>query len=113
MVLSSLGTLAYLLSAALPVGKKAKKKGKLRRAPLFRVSDSLAAPEIVISPAANEIYKTMMKYIRSLIDATKQFHRWQQGSCLLTPPQKIAEEEEPIVFSFYSDVIVNVNIMGM
>ncbi|KAI8814786.1 dynein heavy chain and region D6 of dynein motor-domain-containing protein [Cladochytrium replicatum] len=90
-----------------------------RKVPLFKVYASLSAPEIIISPLSGEIYKMMVKFARSLIDTTKLFHRWQNGTCIITPPQKIlgaksdGDEGEPVVFSFHSDVIVNPQIVQM
>jgi dynein heavy chain len=49
----------------------------------------------------------MVKLTRSIVDSTKQFHRWNNGTCILTPPQKIAEDDEPVIFSFYSDIMNN------
>jgi dynein heavy chain len=88
-------------------------KIKVRNSPLFKVSASLSAPEIVISPLATEIYKMMVKFTRSIIDSTKQFHRWQNGTCIITPPQKVVEDEDPIVFSFHSDIVANQAIVHM
>ena len=55
----------------------------------------------------------MVKLVRSIVDATKQFHRWQNGTCIPTPPQKVAEDEEPVVFSFHSDVVASQSIVSM
>ncbi|KAI9144584.1 dynein heavy chain and region D6 of dynein motor-domain-containing protein [Paraphysoderma sedebokerense] len=102
MLTSNLSKLAGLLKAN---PKKSKQKyASIRAAPLFKITGNLSAPEIVVSPMSTEIYKLLIKYIRSLLEATKQFLRWQNGSCILTPVQKLAENEEPIVFSFYSDI---------
>ncbi|KAJ3091388.1 Dynein heavy chain 10, axonemal [Quaeritorhiza haematococci] len=84
-----------------------------RLVPLFKVSAALSAPEIVITPLSGEIYKMMVKLTRSIVDATKQFHRWQNGTCIITPPQKVAEEEEPVVFSFHSDIVANQHIIQL
>ena len=85
---------------------------KPRNAPLFKVQAILSAPEIVTVPAAPEIYKLMVKLTRSLLDTSKQFHRWQNGSCIITPPQKISDEDDPYIFSFYTDVVNNQVILN-
>lgn len=54
----------------------------------------------------------MVKLTRSIIDSTKQFHRWKNGSCILTPPQKVTEDEEPIIFSFHSDILNNQSMVN-
>ncbi|KAJ3299892.1 Dynein heavy chain 10, axonemal [Borealophlyctis nickersoniae] len=117
MVMTNMQHLETLLSSN-PIQKKSKRaalppKFPRRTAPLFRVSASLSAPEIVIAPLSADIYKMMVKLARSIVDSTKQFHRWMNGTCIITPPQKVAEDEEPVVFSFHSDVVANQNIVAM
>ncbi|KAJ3224095.1 Dynein heavy chain 10, axonemal [Clydaea vesicula] len=110
MVVANLQYLESLL-----VNKSSKKNGKVkkgRQSPLFRVSASLSAPEIIISPLAPEIYKMMVKLTRSIVDSSKQFHRWQNGTCILTPPQKVSEEDDPVIFSFLTDILSNQSIIS-
>ncbi|KAI9188096.1 hypothetical protein H9P43_002487 [Blastocladiella emersonii ATCC 22665] len=97
------------LAALMKISAKRLKKKLLhpREAPLFKVSANLSAPEIVISPLATEIYKLMIKFVRSIIESTKEFNRWQAGSCILTRPIRSAQGEEVANFSFYSDVCNN------
>lgn len=94
------------------ISKKTKRKFKSRREPLFKVSASLSAPEIILSPNLVDIQKMTMKYVRSILDSTKMFWRWQNGTCILTPPQKVADEEEPVVFSYYTDILSNANVVN-
>ncbi|KAJ3328734.1 Dynein heavy chain 10, axonemal, partial [Blyttiomyces sp. JEL0837] len=114
LVINNLQFLEALLS--MNSGRKSKLKNIFtkphpRSIPVFKVSASLSAPEIVISPPSAEIYKTLVRFARSIIDSTKQFHRWMNGTCLITPPQKVGEDEEPVIFSFHSDVVVNQTIV--
>ena len=111
MVISSLNQLSSMFNLNAS-SKKIKKKYRTRHGPLFKVSASLSAPEIVLSPNISDIQKMTLKYVRSVLDSTKNFLRWQNGTCIITPPQHIADEEEPIVFSFYTDVISNANIVN-
>lgn len=30
--------------------------------------------------------------------------RWMDGTCIETPPQAVNEDEEPVIFSFYTDI---------
>ncbi|ORX45970.1 hypothetical protein BCR36DRAFT_332447 [Piromyces finnis] len=90
--------------------KNVKGKNQPAITPLFKVSALLSAPEIIISPQSNEIFKMIMKFVKSIVDSTKSFLRWENKSCVLTTPQKVNEDEEPVIFSFYSDVIYNGNI---
>ncbi|KAI9102678.1 dynein heavy chain and region D6 of dynein motor-domain-containing protein [Phlyctochytrium arcticum] len=98
------------VAAALMIGVGTEAR---RSVPLFKVSASLSAPEIIISPLSAEIYKMMVNLARSIIDSTKQFHRWMNGTCITTPPQKISEDEDPIIFSYHSDVVANQTIVTM
>lgn len=93
-------------------GKNKSKRAVTVKGPLFKIQAMLSAPEIVTSPMANEIYKMTIKYVRSIIDSTKMFLRWQHGTCILTPPQIISEDEEPFIYSFHTDIVANQAIVG-
>ncbi|KAH6585239.1 hypothetical protein BASA61_006967 [Batrachochytrium salamandrivorans] len=84
-----------------------------RHLPLFKVSASLSAPEIVISPMSQEIYKMMIKFVRSIVDTSKQFHRWLNGSCIISMPQKINDDDDMFTFSFHSDLVQNQNVVAL
>ena len=73
--------------------------------PLFRISANLVHPEIVLQPPVNEVTKVMGRIVRNLIECSRPFIRWMRGTCIETPKQHVAgEDEEPIVFSFFWDV---------
>lgn len=116
MVLNNLNYLESLISNS---SMKSKRSGKnapkivhaLRDSPLFRVTASLLVPEIVITPQSNEMFKMMIKFIRSIIDSSKHFHRWMNGTCIITPPQKVNDEEEPVIFSFQTDLIASQSVI--
>ncbi|KAJ3336288.1 Dynein heavy chain 10, axonemal, partial [Gonapodya sp. JEL0774] len=82
-----------------------------RMVPLFRIHASLSAPEIVVSPLSGEIFKLMNKVVRGLVDSTKQFHRWQNGSCIVAVPHRNGEDDESFIFSFHSDVVSNLAVV--
>ena len=98
--------------------REVKKSGKgikvnnstAKKAPLFKVQASLSAPEIVVSPLSAEIHKSVTRLVRSVVEATRQFHRWQNGSCILCPPQQVGEDEEAVVFSFHPEVMASAQI---
>ena len=116
--MNNMQILEALMSNAPPKKSKSKaglplKSFKPRNVPLFKVQAILSAPEIVTSPVGPEIYKLMVKLTRALVDSSKQFHRWQHGSCIITPPQKISDDEEPYIFSFHSDIVNNQAIISL
>lgn len=41
------------------------------------------------------------------------FVRWMNGSCIETLPQKVEGEDELYVFSFFSDINTNVEIIDL
>ena len=93
--------------------KKAKgaQKSKLGNAgPLFKISAILSAPEIVTMPPSADIYKLMVKFTRSIVDSSKQFVRWQNGTCVIAPPQKMVDSEEMFTFSYHPDIVANQHI---
>ncbi|CAH2295752.1 dynein heavy chain 10, axonemal [Pelobates cultripes] len=74
--------------------------------PLFQVEAILSAPEIILNPNFNEIYKLTSQCYKGCIEATKSFVRWMHGTCLICPPQKV-EENEPFIYNFYSEISQN------
>ena len=38
---------------------------------------------------------------------TKVFPRWMHGTCIECPPQKVEGDDEPYVFSFFTDISVD------
>jgi dynein heavy chain len=91
---------------------KKKPKDKKNDGPLFKISAHLSAPEIVVSPMANDIYKMLVRFIKNLVYTARQFNRWQHGSCIMAQPQIVNPDEDPIVYSFYQDVVANTVIMN-
>ncbi|EDV22455.1 uncharacterized protein TRIADDRAFT_50643 [Trichoplax adhaerens] len=77
------------------------------KTPLFQIDAILSAPEIVLSPPANDIHKLMVQAVRDVVESTKQFVRWMDGTALETPPRRVEGEDEPIIFSFFSDITQN------
>ncbi|XP_078523750.1 dynein axonemal heavy chain 10 isoform X2 [Lissotriton helveticus] len=75
-------------------------------APLFQVETILSAPEVILHPNSNEIYKMFVQCIKSCVETTKTFVRWMHGTCIECPPQH-AEEDEVVIFTFFSDISQN------
>ena len=50
---------------------------------------------------------------RSCICRTKQFVRWMHGTCIETPPQHADGEDEPVVFSFFSDIANDATVIEL
>jgi dynein heavy chain len=75
---------------------------------ILQMSFSLQSSEIVIQPPVSEVNKSLGKVVRSLLESSKAFVRWMDGTCTETPEQKGAtEDDEPYVFTFYWDVSQN------
>eukprot|EP00741_Cyanophora_paradoxa_P015322 tig00000194_g14791.t1 len=89
------------------------KRGETRIPPLFKVTASLSAPEVITSPSDPEIQKIMTKFTKNIVESSKRFVRWKNGSCLPCPPQQLPDEDEPFVFSFYPDIQQNPSIVKM
>ncbi|KAG9487629.1 hypothetical protein GDO78_007442 [Eleutherodactylus coqui] len=77
--------------------------------PLFEVETILSAPEIILHPNFNEIFKLIMQCYKGCLETTKSFVRWMHGTCILCPSQK-SEDDESIIYSFYNDIYQNPHI---
>uniref|UniRef100_A0A670KCY6 Dynein axonemal heavy chain 10 n=1 Tax=Podarcis muralis TaxID=64176 RepID=A0A670KCY6_PODMU len=78
----------------------------IRNTPLFQAETILSAPEIILQPHALEIEKMCVQCIRDCVEVTKHFVRWMHGTCIDCPPQQTGDDE-PIIFSFFSDISQN------
>ena len=107
MVLSALQVLLKLLTPKAP-----EPGATVLPVPLFHVTGQLSAPEVLVSPPLSEINKALGKLVKSLVDSARTFVRWLHGSCIETPPQNISDEEDPIIFSYYSDIIANNDVQN-
>ncbi|CBY09982.1 unnamed protein product [Oikopleura dioica] len=73
--------------------------------PLFRIEAALAGTEIILRPAVNETQKLVFKTIGDVIDSSRSFVRWMDGTCIETPPQPNPDSDEPYLFTFHSDIL--------
>ncbi|XP_047141246.1 dynein axonemal heavy chain 10 isoform X1 [Hydra vulgaris] len=80
---------------------------------LFQVETVLSAPEIILLPPATESYKMLLQVVRETVECTKSFLRWMHGSCIETLPQNIPTEDEPFVFSFFSDISAHPQVVDL
>ena len=110
MVISSLQTCLQLI-APRPDDKGAASGTKATA--LFRVSAVLSAPEVHVSPPLPEINKVLAKIVKSVVESCRSFVRWMHGTCMETPAQVVSDDEDPVIFSFYTDIIVNPDVVSL
>ena len=48
-----------------------------------------------------------------LYGSTKLFVRWMHGTCIETPPQKAEGEDEPVIFSFFTDFSITPSVLDL
>ncbi|PNF33091.1 Dynein heavy chain 10, axonemal [Cryptotermes secundus] len=78
----------------------------LGKVSLFQVETSLAVPEVVLLPAANDIYNSILRSIRGFLEKLKRVPRWMNGSCLECEPVKASDTNQLYTFSFFEDVVI-------
>ncbi|KXZ49756.1 DHC2 protein [Gonium pectorale] len=106
MVLSAMTKLQTM------VDERSKHYDGPRRSPLFKVTVSLQTVDVVVQPPMAEVNKALGRLVRSLVESTKAFVRWMDGTCIETPEQRGAtDDDEPIVFTFYWDVAANPQVI--
>ncbi|CAL8343019.1 unnamed protein product [Lota lota] len=79
-------------------------KALMGNTPLFQIETILSAPEILLQPKSNEVYKLIMNCVRNCVDGTKRFVRWMHGTCMECPPQGGGGEDQLLPLTFYSEV---------
>ncbi len=73
---------------------------------------SLNAPEIVVQPSINDAKKVLGRLARNLVECSKPFVRWMDGTCIEAPEIRgAAEDDEPFVHNFFLDVSQNPQIV--
>lgn len=107
MVLRAMGTLQAM------VDQRARRlEAAARKPPLFKVTFSLQGSDVVVQPPMNEVNKTLGRLVRSMVESTKSFVRWMDGTCIEAPEQKGAsDDDEPVAFTFYWDVAGNPQVI--
>eukprot|EP00898_Chlorokybus_atmophyticus_P006649 jgi/Chlat1/6986/Chrsp56S00523 len=108
MVLNSMTKLHATLASRIPKKQLPGAPRQVLPPPLFKISASLSAPEIVVQPPVNDVTKLLGRLVRNIVECTRPFIRWMDGTCVETPDQRVnGEDEEPVVFTFYWDVSAN------
>jgi dynein heavy chain, axonemal len=103
-----------ILEGFLSFGSKRKTNTKTTRVvPLFKVNAILSVPEILISPTPVDLHKLIFKLVRSVVDSSRLFYRWLNGTCIIAPPQKIADDSEMFSFTFFNDLSANGNVISL
>lgn len=74
----------------------------------MQIHISLSNPEVLVSPTIADTAKILSKLWRNMVESTKLFVRWMDGTCMEAPEQHMGgEDEDPFVFSFYNDIQMN------
>ena len=55
----------------------------------------------------------IMRFLPPFFYRTRMFVRWMNGTCIETPPQHAEGEDEPVVFSFFTDISANPAIIDL
>eukprot|EP00756_Hemistasia_phaeocysticola_P021124 Hpha_TRINITY_DN15757_c2_g7::TRINITY_DN15757_c2_g7_i2::g.37596::m.37596/K10408/DNAH; dynein heavy chain, axonemal len=98
-----------LFLSFLNINPSKKSKSNRKATPLFKVTASLVAGEIGVSPEMKEILHTLTaKIMNNIIEATKRFVRWMDGTCLECSQGEIhpkpADDADSQPFTFYNDI---------
>lgn len=75
---------------------------------LFKVQTEFVNPKVNTNPNFLEIKVTIEKFFNSIIDCSKNFYRWKDGTCICVEPSatKVADKELGI-HTYYEDINKN------
>jgi dynein heavy chain len=111
MVIGSMATFQALLNVR--ERKQSDDDQRPAQRPICKLSASLNGKDIVVSPTLQDIYKFLSKSVKHLVESAKLFVRWMHCTCKVTEPQVVNEDEEPVVFSFYTDISQNPHVIKL
>ncbi|OQR86956.1 flagellar inner arm dynein 1 heavy chain alpha [Achlya hypogyna] len=111
MIIASMTTFQALLN----VHQKDvfKTETKLKRPPLCKIKATMNGKDIVVTPSLSDMYKYLSKCVKHIVESAKAFARWMHGTCRETEPQVANEDDEPITFTFYTDISQNPYVIKM
>ncbi|GLE04238.1 hypothetical protein PINS_up013149 [Pythium insidiosum] len=69
--------------------------------------------DIIVTPSLSDMYKYLSKSVKHIVESAKAFIRWMHGTCRETEPLIVNEDEEPITFTFFSDISQNPYVIKM
>nr|CCA14061.1 PREDICTED: similar to hCG1811879 putative [Albugo laibachii Nc14] len=85
----------------------------VRRAPVCKVKATMNGKDIVVTPSLSDMYKYLSKLVKHIVESAKAFVRWMHGTCRETEPLIGKEDDEPITFTFYSDISQNPYVLKL
>jgi len=100
MIISSMATLKGLLNCK-------------DSPPLFKILVTLNGKDLSLSPLLTDVDKLLTKVVRNITESARLFVRWMHGTCMLTEPQILNDDDEPYVFSFYQDISKNPEVIKL
>ncbi|KAL0246743.1 hypothetical protein GEMRC1_007950 [Eukaryota sp. GEM-RC1] len=72
--------------------------------PLFKVTVSLAVPDIVMVPSWGDVHNATRKIVQNILNFGTEFVRWKDGSCHYCPPVE-SVNDEPHYYTFKEELL--------
>lgn len=85
----------------------------VRRAPVCKIKATMNGKDIIVTPSLSDMYKYLSKSVKHIVESAKAFIRWMHGTCRETEPLVGNEDDEPILFTFYSDISQNPYVLKL
>lgn len=77
-----------------------------------QVTLSLQNMDVCEQPPINDMNKQLARMMRSMVESTRQFVRWMDGTCMECPDQfPNGPDEEPVIFSYFMDIGSNPQVI--
>lgn len=79
--------------------------------PLFQIKANYEHPYFTTNPSYNELYDILNNIPNNIINSTKHFWRWMDGTCEFCKPGKGPNDEVLQKHTFYTDIEQNTIII--
>ena len=66
----------------------------------MKVETTLTGSDIILRPTVSEIHKLVLQTLRDVVEGSRAFVRWMDGTCIETPPQNNPDSDEPYIFRY-------------
>ena len=75
--------------------------------PICEVKATMNGRDVGLSPNLSDLSKYFRRIVKNVVESSKNFTRWNDGSCIISEPIHMGDFEPVYVHSFHEDICIN------